>query len=554
MRYSTKLMVPGLLVLVMRGTAPAIADNPDPFTEEAALRGLEVFISQGGNQTQFGCGICLADLDGDGDADAVILGGTPTVRIFANSGAGQFSEKTSLSALPNLASPSGIVAGDIDADGDLDLFITGWLSGGAMLRNDGGMVFSDITPLCGVSRLDYCQGATFGDYDGDGWIDLYICKYDYGLTMSDMLYRNLGGGVFQETTGPTGLTESAFTFHASFFDYDRDGDADLYVGNDRGPLPQYENELWRNDGGVFTNVTAQSGTGADVCTMGVALGDLDHNGYLDIYVTNSPMGNKLLTCNGDGTFKDSTAQAGVVSNQFDWGTLFFDYDNDGTLDLYVCTETGYQNRLYSDMGKGWPMMDIASVVQVAEEGISMTCATADIDGDGDLDLAVQKYQEPLKLFINHEGSKRHWVKLRVVGQGKNTHGYGTQIDVEAAGVKQMSEVIAGNGLKSMIDPVQHFGLGAAVKMDKVTVRWPGGTQRVLMNYPADKTWTLYPPERLGDANGDGKVSQSDLGGLLAFYGAGGAAPFLPGCEVFDFDGDADVDQADLGALLAKYTP
>ncbi len=544
------------------GEDPAHAGAPAPFTEEAIQRGV---LYTPDNPQTFGSGFALADLDNDGDADLVLVGRTsvgttPTVAVYENDGTGHFIDRSAGSGIPDLPLATGVVAADYDADGDLDLYITCWIDANALLRNEGNFVFTDVAAQAGVDDIGAGSGACWGDYDGDGWLDLYVPnRTETSLPgqppsmVPNRLYRNQGDGTFEEVAAQLGVDDGlARSFQACFFDFDRDHDADLYLANDKGLSTncQWTNHLFENVGGTFVDISQSSGTGGCIDAMCIAVGDFDANGWQDIYVTNLPVGNVLYLNNGDGTFSENARMAGVESFAVGWGAFFFDFDNDTWLDLYVCNSFTV-NRLYAYDGT-WPARDIADVLGVADPGMSFCAATADLDLDGDLDIVVSNTAENIKLYINHEGQRRNWVRFRVVGQGANTWGIGANVLLDLPGKTLLREVIAGSGFKTQDDLVLHFGLDQAGEIPTTRVFWPGGTSRIIRNLKANFTWTLYPPERLGDADGDGHVLLNDFLVFEDCHTGPGSGLISPGCEMMDFDGDADVDLDDLDAFLARY--
>ncbi len=495
----------------------AKAGGPAAFSEEAVSRGINYFIPPLPPLAveRFGCGVGFVDLDNDGDLDVVLLGGPgEAVGVYENNGAGTFTDRSAGSGIPALVRGSGVCAADYDADGDLDLFLCDFLGTNRLMRNNGNFAFTDVSVASGLADNNPSVGAAWGDYNGDGWLDLFVPNHidEMNNVRPNRMYRNNKDGTFTEIGESAGVDHSMDpSFVVSFFDYDRDGDADLYLGNDKGSTTPITNHLFRNDGaGTYTNVTAASGTEADVDCMGLAVGDLDRNGYQDIYVTNIPYGNGnvLLTNDGDGTFTDATVAAGVGSMRIGWGTMFVDFDNDAWLELYVCNMAG-ENRFYNLDGN-WPAADIAPDVAVNDGGTSFCLAKGDVDGDGDLDMLVQTMDATIRLYINHEGSQRNWIRFDLRGPGANHFAIGAQLDVRTGSVWQMDEVRSGTGYKSQDELTLHFGLDQAAVADEVIARWPGGAERRFFNLAANRRYTIYAPSQLGDYDRSGTVKDDDL--------------------------------------------
>ena len=535
--------------------AHAGAAPQKPFTEEAPARGLSYGF--GGAVLPywpFGYGVAFADLDDDGDPDVVLVGAPDgRVGVFENDGGGHFIDRSAGSGIPSVDRASGVTAGDFDADGDLDLYITLWFGPNMLLRNEGAFHFVDVAASAGVADDGAGAGCAWGDFDHDGWLDLYVANRTFsqgpgGESLNpNLLYRNLGDGTFQEASAAAGVYDENYTFQGVFFDQDNDGDADLYLSTDKGYAGIGLNRLFENVGGVFSDITATSGTGVRINSMGVAVGDFDRDGLQDLYCTNTNEGNPLFINQGGGSFVESAAAAGVSSNATGWGAVLFDFDNDAHTDLYVCNSDA-PNRLYRYAG-AWPCENIAAAMAVADAGFSFGVAAADVDLDGDLDLLVQNDYGPPALYINHEGQTRSWARFDVLGADQNTRAIGAQVRVRTAGVWQVREALAGgNGYKGQNELTLHFGLDAALLVDEIEARWPRGATRTLTGYGADRRWTLFPAQRLGDVDGDGALSAADFYAFLACYGA----PFEPGCEVMDFDGDANVDLDDFEAFETRY--
>lgn len=556
-------------VLLSCGVAQAGGAAPLPFTEEAIARGINYTVEQMGT---FGCGVAFADLDGDGDPDLITLGKATTgplipwtAGIYENDGAGVFTNRSIGNGIPAMPMATGITAADYDGDGDLDLYFSNWLLPNVLMRNDGGFQFTDVSQVAGVDDPGAGSGCGWGDYDGDGWLDFYLANRTATnhpeppytpSTEQNRLYHNLGDGTFEEVAEAMGVTDGdARSFQGAFFDYDRDGDADLYLSNDKGLSSgcTWRNHLWENVGGSFQDVSQASGTNGCIEAMCIAIGDFDDNLFPDIYVTNLPVGNPLYLNQGDGTFLEFSQQAGVASNLTGWGSVFFDFNNDEHLDLYVCNHSA-PNRLYNFTGQ-WPAVDLANDLAVADAGpgMSFCAATADIDNDGDLDLAVSSRSTPtatgrIYLFINHEGQMRRWVKFNVIGQGRNVFGVGAQVDIRIGAIWRMREVIAGSGFKSQDDLTLHFGLGDATMVDEVRITWPGGTTRTLENVAANQTYPLFPPERLGDGDADGDIDSDDAAVFVAVLT--GAETGTNQVAVSDFNGDGATDGLDIPAFVS----
>ncbi len=553
-----------VLAAVIAAPMQGFAGTPiSPFTEEATTRGLN-YVS-GATHEQFGAGVCISDLDNDGDPDIVVGGATDGhIGVFENDGTGFFTDRSATSGIPNIAKPSAITAADYDSDGDLDLHISNFLAPDLLLRNDGNFTFVNVAVAAGVDSDGAAQGAAWGDCNGDGYLDLYVCNRTntFGSTVDNHFYVNNGDGTFTDFAFAEGLQATGEpTLMASFIDYDLDGDPDLYLGTDKGSLTPLTNHLYRNNGGVFEEVTTATNTEANVDCMGIAFGDFTRNGYPDMYVTNIPIGNVLLLQQPDNTFIDFSSQASVQNFAIGWSTFFFDYDNDQWLELYS-NNTGYPNiqdagnRLYEHDGV-WPAVDLAPTLGVDDLGDNYTSAFGDLDMDGDLDMVVPAsgklvpmVNEPIRLFMNNEGQERNWVKFDVVGVGSNGFAIGARLHLRTGADWLMREIIAGNNYKSQNDLVAHFGMDSAQVIDELQIVWREGDTRTLYNYPSNRTIKIYPSQHLGDMNLDGTFDLADLPEFAA-CGSGPETASIPvGCELADLDSDGSIDLEDY-ALLAS---
>lgn len=548
-----------LMAGMMAGTS-AMAGAPSPFTEEAVQRGIDYSSTQA---SAAGVGVAFADLNGDGFPDIIVTGASNgLVGIYENDGTGHFIDRSGFAnGIPALMRASSVTAADYDGDGDLDLFFTQTALPDVLCRNDGDFQFTDVSIEAGVADPGAGKGAAWGDFNNDGWLDLYVPNRTgtFQTIERDRLYRNNGDGTFTDVAAQHGLGQTNSTGHqAIFLDYDRDGDCDLYLSNDGmsggcvQPGGGWRNEFHENMDGQFVMVTKESGAGICANSMGVAVGDLDGNGYPDLYATNTPQGNFLLMNNGDRTFSDQTLEAGVGMYGVGWGANFFDYNNDGIMDLYVCDMIG-PNPLYVGTGS-WPMVDMGDVLDVDESTNQSFCsAVADIDNDGDLDILLSSQAgldpAPIRLYINHEGEKRNWIKFRVLGMKANKHAVGAMLDVRVGTKHYYREVYAGTSWKSQDDLIVHIGLGEDEAVDEITTLWPGGDTRTVAGVPAGQTWNVIPRKRLGDVDDNDVVDLADF----VYFVTAFHQPFQPGSEIMDFNGDSVVDGDDFIAFMEKYS-
>jgi len=538
------------IVALAGAWSSALASNPLSFSDEAVARGIDYTI--GINYAQFGAGMMLVDLDGDGDLDVVVGGASDkTVGLFENDGTGNFSVRTSICGIESLSVNAGMNAADYDNDGDLDLLINGWLAPTRLYRNNGDWTFTDVAPAAGIAISEPSFASSWGDVDGDGNLDLYasVRTLYNAIPTRNFFFHNNGDGTFTDLAGPMGIdAENDPTLLSSFFDYDRDGDDDLYLGTDKGSGGVLYNRLYRNDGGTFTEVTDETNAYAYVDCMGIAVGDLNFDGFFDLYLTNTPPGNKLLMYDvPSGAYVDETVAAGVGSYHVGWGTVFADFDNDTELDTYVCNMMG-ENRLYRG-SQTWPLVDEGPSAGVDDPADVFCVSVGDIDGDNDLDMLVGTTQGRVHLYINNslDAKINNWVRLNIVGNNANQYGVGTCVDLTTGSKTQVREVRSGVNFKVQDEYTLHFGLASAKRADVISVIFPGNEIRTLTNAPANETWTIYPQARLGDPNANGRVDWYELAQAIAARTPLGGT-IQPGQEIFDMDGDFDVDNDDLALM------
>lgn len=567
-RWRGRLFKAAGIVVAIFHAADLRADkggSPAPFTSEATQRGISYTMPPWPtwNSGVPGFGMALVDLSGSGDLDLVLVGrsnGLPG--IFENLGHGQFANRSFTSGIPPLAAASVVVAFDFDNDGLPDLFFGQLGAGSRLYRNLGGFQFVDVTADSGLEGSFQTKGVCVADFDGDGWLDLYLCNFHDPHSepgRRNRLYRNLGNGRFVDLAPAFGgdLDMQAPSFQCAWVDVDGDSWPDLHVVNDRGWVGG-PNRLYLNKRGTLVDATEATGLGVAADSMCLAVGDLDGDLRPDFYITNSPNSmpplhgsNALVLSGGAWPYTLSQDQWGVAHHQMSWGGLFWDFDNDGLLDLYVNTELA-PNSLYRQVKPG-VLADVAAEFAVqGSSGASFVSIIGDVDGDGSLDLVQNNHGSGVRLYMNHEGRRRSFLRLRVLDPRRPGDAIGAQAEVlfgaaTATPQRRWSQVIlGGNSYLGQNESTLHFGLGPHSRAEEVVVRWPAdGPVRVLRNLPANRTWTIHPPSRLGDANGDGRLDGEDLAMLLLHFGK----PIEPGLEILDLDGDSWIAAGDLDALF-----
>jgi hypothetical protein len=485
-----------------------------------------------------GGGLALFDYDGDGDLDVYLVNGVELVggervargpnRLYRNEGGFRFVDVTEAAGVGDTGWGVGCAVGDVDDDGAPDLYVTN-IGANVLYRNRGDGTFEDVTESAGVGDASFGASAAFFDADGDGDLDLYVANYVTGdlarlpprgseptclwLGMAvmcgprgldgdrDVFYRNEGGR-FVDASEASGLWdgERFYGLGVVAADYDDDGDQDLYVANDTQP-----NFLFNNEGtGRFVEVGLLSGvaynaSGDTEAGMGVDFGDVNGDEVLDLFVTNFSHETNTLYLGGvGGLFADATEESGLGSpslGRLGWGARFADLDRDGDLDLFVAdghvyprvgevdTTTSYRqaNQLFLNEGGG--RFREASDLVGGEARASRGAAFGDLDGDGDVDVAVANIDDAPSLLRNELAPSAGWIGLRLVGRASPRDAYGARVWVRALGRTQVGDAHASGSILSSSDPRLVFGLGEAGSAEEIRIRWPSGATSRLENVP-----------------------------------------------------------------------
>ena len=522
------------------------------FSEVGARAGLSAVTVYGGMKTNrylletTGTGTAAFDYDNDGWLDVFVVNGTtlegfpkgqePTSHMYRNKQDGTFEDVTAKAGLALTGWGQGACSGDYDNDGNEDLLVT-FFGTNRLFRNHGDGTFDDVTRRAGLDtvRSRWGAGCAFLDYDRNGRLDIFaanyidldlasapvpesgLCRYK-GLPVAcgppglpggkNILYRNQGDGTFADVSVASGIARANGTYAlgVSTLDFDDDGWVDLYVANDSNPSALYRN----NRDGTFTDIgitagCAYSQDGKPQAGMGVAIGDYNHDGRMDIFKTNFAGDTSTLYANnGNGLCEDRTFASGFGRNTrwLGWAVSFLDLDLDGWQDLFlvnghvypevdqVKTEAGYKQRkvVYRNRGDGRfddVTEQLGPPVTVPKAGRG--AAFADFDNDGDVDVLVNNMHDTPELYRVDQREPRSWSALRLVGVQSNRSAIGSRVVLSAGGVTQVNEVRGGGSYYSQNDLRLHFGLGSAKTIDRVEVRWPNGNVEV---------WTGVEPNRI----------------------------------------------------------
>ncbi len=486
-----------------------------------------------------GAGAMFFDYDGDGWLDIYLLNGCwlSTVSdnrgrqlrgklrnaLYRNNGDGTFTDVTEKAGVGDRGFSCGASAADYDGDGDLDLYVLNY-GPNVLYRNNGDGTFTDVSKQSGLDNPYWSLSAPWFDYDGDGDLDVYVAnylEYDAGSFKDfypaagypgplsyngrpDALYRNNGDGTFTEVTREAGLYNAdGRAMSATVADLDNDGLLDLYVTNDA-----MGNYFYRNLGngtfqeqGLIVGLAFGEG-GQGVSSMGPAVGDVDRDGRLDVYIPD--MGYGCLLLNRGTYFEDQTAATNLalVCGQYTgWGGLLFDYDNDGYLDVFVANGNAHHEYTEEDVlmrndGHG-RFIDVAkqSGEYFRQKHVGRGAAYGDYDNDGDLDLLVVNLNDSPRLLRNDGGNARNWLTIVPKLPGGKSDAVGARITLKTGSLVQIHDVIPTTGYLSQSDGRVHFGLGTSKVADLVEIRWPGGKVTQLRNVPANQFLTVVQDDR-----------------------------------------------------------
>lgn len=442
----------------------------------AQLSFSDISMTAGFNNTGPNRGIAIGDFDNDNDEDVYVSRRGEANLLYRNNGDGTYTNIAESLGLAHAGVSTTSVWGDLDNDGDLDLYLGNVDEPNVLYQNNGDGSFTDISIDAGVDIIGNPLSVLVADVDLDGYLDIYVANFD----LDNALFKNNGpdpltGQVsFTNIVMESGTNDPQYSMGAVFFDYDNDGDPDLYLTHDGNQ----DYILYQNDGaGNFTDVSVASGTNYSGQGMGVDFGDINNDGWLDIYITNLSY-NTLYLNNGDGTFTDISNTAMITDPGMGWGTTFVDYDNDGYQDIYMVNDSYFSplpNILYKNNGDNtFSIVSENSPIGSMYAAYGAACTDMDDDGLMDIFIANSGQNDGNQLFKNESTNTGNWFKLKAIGTISNRSAVGAKVTIEAGGEIFTDEISGGSGFASQNSFTLHFGLGDSEVIDLMTIRWPNG--------------------------------------------------------------------------------
>ncbi|MCC6866534.1 MAG: VCBS repeat-containing protein [Ignavibacteria bacterium] len=425
-----------------------------------------------------GGGAGFADFDNDGDIDLLVASRTHFI-MYRNDN-GIFTDITSQSGI-NFTGDclKSVVWGDFNNDGWRDVYLTSWYSGSRLYKNNGNGTFSDITASSGVSiNFNYqTTTAAWGDINRDGLLDLYVGNYgniENAGEQPNYFFKNNGNETFTDITESSGAKDSLYKKPLAIviFDFNMDGWQDIYIAMDK----HQRSTLFKNLGNsTFQDVTYSSNTMCYFDAMGIAVGDYNHDGLLDMHVSNGPPGNATFKNNGNGTFTDVAVQTNTTINKECWGNSFIDYDNDGWCDLYATASAGIDmcDVLYKNNQNG-TFSNIGFSIGIGDSTFSYGVAKGDYNNDGYPDIMTTMSRDSVAHFYKNSGGTNNWIKLKCIGVQSNKDAIGSIVTTYAGGVINRQVILGGSSYLSSDDVELIFGIGSNQQADSIVILWPSG--------------------------------------------------------------------------------
>lgn len=490
------------------------------FTDVSVSSGITVS-HDGDNVFDFkiGTGAAWLDYNKDGWMDLYVTMRTSENYLYKNNGNNTFTDVAATLGVQDATGDGGGVSiVDFNNDGWVDIFLSNCQEN-VLLKNNSGTSFTDITstafPNGSAGGLSRSPSASWGDYDNDGYLDLYIAQhtppsYNQGQgTTEDIFFHNNGNETFTDVTNLLGTSNlTSWGFIGGWTDFDKDDDMDIILVNDcDGTVGGLNTKVFRNDGGNdptnwnFTEVAVSVGINDCRNGMGIGMGDFNRDGWTDIFYTN--IGDCVLFQNNSGTFSDVSTAAGInnqPSTHFSWGSTFIDYDMDMWQDIAVAIGTldisqfdPQPNMFFKNNGNG-TFTESALSLGLADIRRTRSMVYADYDNDGDLDLYMVNYGEPCRLMRNDNNSGNNWLKIKLEGSQSNVDGLGSKISVETPdGVTQHFETRSGSNLGGGDSPLAHFGLASNTSITEVKIEWLSGEVQTFNNVSINSTLFASEP-------------------------------------------------------------
>ena len=528
------------------------------FKDESIPQGLIFSHDRGGSGERYyietiGAGVCLFDYDNDTDLDIYFCQGSLLPgrdnniilenKLFRNDN-GKWKDVTDFAGVGDTSYSFGCACGDVDNDGDSDLYITNFGTD-TFFKNNGDGTFTDMTSTVGLKSDSWSSSAAFFDMNNDGLLDLYVtsyveyslnenpwcgdrrknlrdyCKPDFFPGIQDYLFQNQGDWIFKDVSNSSGLAgKKGKGLGVIPADFDLDGDLDLYVANDK-----VMNHYFINDGqgyfeenAIFTGVGFNE-NGLAEAGMGVDIGDINGDGWQDIFVTNfSGESNTIYINNRKGFFSDETFYSGIVQPSFNFvgfGTKLLDLDHDGWLDLFVINghvaetiDNIYNDHTYAQRKQIFINNHDGSFREIPEENIGDAKvqsvgrggAFGDIDNDGDIDVVVSNNNSPANLLIRSGTPESNWIGFLLVGTESNKDAIGARVTVQTKDIKQTKFINTAGSYLASNDKRVVFGLNNYSSLDKVTIYWPSGVIDTFINIKANQYYQILEKGQISTLN------------------------------------------------------
>ena len=543
------------LIFIGCSVIPSVAETTLLFTDQTQPAGIHFKHTNGASAEKYlpetmGAGGLFFDYNNDGHLDIYLVNSGTLSRasephrhpndmnvLYRNKGDGTFVDATVEAGLQQSHGYGmGCLAADYDNDGDADLYLTNF-GRNQLYRNNGNGTFTDVTSHAGVGDGNWSVSASFGDFDLDGYLDLYVANYlDYQLETAhacflggvhiycgpheypgarDTLYRNNGDGTFTDVTTRAMLHNTGKGLGVLFTDYNNDGSPDIFVANDAVPDFLYQN----NRDGTFTDVAIAAGVaynseGRATASMGIAAGDYDNDGIQDLFVTNFSLEiNSLFRNDNDGFYMMTTFEAGLADPSFSklgFGTQFIDTDNNGTLELFVANGHVWDNvseitpslsyrqqcQIFGSTGTG-QFTDLSETAGTffKRSIVARGVAVGDYNNDGATDILVTCCGEP-PILLRNDSQTQNYVKIRLVGTDSNRDGIGAKVWVRTDETILFREVTCGGSYASGSEHTLLFGIGAQKTIQSIEVKWQSGYSQTLdfSNTESPVNQTIYISE------------------------------------------------------------